>query len=256
VTREVKDFLVGEHRKHLGLPDPPPPPAPWPEGLAALPVVVADPHRAADLVHRYFEGRHDDGRTPLHTGGAFERLAGGGDRPDVVDVFTADDLVAVSMLNVQVPARAALPILGVDASWLSSLLAAIPSDVDLVDADDELVAKGAAADRLWGELSSYPGVGQATAGKLLARKRPRLIPVLDGVVRRVLGHPGKGYWRDLRAELRTEDGWLVDRFAVIRRYAGLDESISTIRVFHGLVWMTGTSPHGSGSWTRADDLFA
>src|SRR4051812_29996860 len=37
------------------------------------------------------------------TGGRFDRLAGGGDRPDVTDMFTSDDIVAVSLLGVRIP---------------------------------------------------------------------------------------------------------------------------------------------------------
>ena len=46
-------------------------------------------------------------------------------------------------------------------------------------------------------------LGAVAAGKLLARKRPRLIPVWDHVVRCALGHPnGAWLWLDnlLRAE--------------------------------------------------------
>jgi hypothetical protein len=131
-----QDVLVDEHRKHLGLPRPPPPPAPWPVRLPALPVVLADPRHAADLVHGYFEGRREDDRTPFYTGAAFERFAGGGDHPLVANMFTADDLVAVSMLSVQVPPRAALRILLDDADSLSAYLADVPADVDLADADE------------------------------------------------------------------------------------------------------------------------
>ena len=45
-------------------------------------------------------------------------------------------------------------------------------------------------------------MGWVTAGKLLARKRPRLIPVYDRVVRCALGRPAKP-WR-----------WLNDAFAL------------------------------------------
>jgi hypothetical protein len=239
LERDARQYLIDEHRKHLGLPEPPPPPAPWPVRLRALPIVLANPYRAADLVHRYFEGRQDDGCTPLYTGAAFERFASGGDHADVANVFTADDLVAVSMLSVQVPPRAALRILVDDAERLSAYLADVPVDVDLADVDETVVGDGSAADRLWWQLYGYPGVGSVTAGKLLARKRPRLIPVLDGVVRGVLGHSGKGYWLDLHGELRADDSQLVEQLNRIRHTAGLGEWISTIRVFDVLAWMTG-----------------
>jgi Family of unknown function (DUF6308) len=194
---------------------------------------------AADLVHRYFEGRQDDDRTPLYTGAAFERLSGGGDHPDVANLFTADDLVAVSMLSVQVPPRAAIRILQDDADRLSAYLADVPADVDLADADESVISDGSAADRLRWQLYGYPGIGSVTAGKLLARKRPRLIPVFDGVISGVLGHPGKGYWQDLRGELRADDGRLVERLNEIRSATSLGDSVSTIRVFDVLVWMIG-----------------
>jgi hypothetical protein len=250
--QDVLDVLVAEHRKHLGLPDLPPPPAPWPVRLPALPTVLINRHRAADLVHRYFAGRNADG-TPLYTGSMFERIGGGGERSDVVDVFTTDDLVAVSMLNGHVPAQAALRLLN-DAARLSALLADIPAGLDLVDADEEHVAVGCAADRLWRELSSFPGIGPITAYKLLARKRPRLLAVLDSVARRVLGHPGTGYWRNLQGELKADDGRLAEHLAAIRVDAGLDGSISIVRVFDVLVWMTGKGALSTASLRTLDRL--
>ena len=48
------------------------------------------------------------------TGGGFDRLAGGGDRPDVTDMFTSDDIVAVSLLGVRIPGAPALALLDDD----------------------------------------------------------------------------------------------------------------------------------------------
>ena len=42
-------------------------------------------HNAADRVHSYFFGSY--------TGARFDRLCGGGDRPQTLNSFTADDLV-------------------------------------------------------------------------------------------------------------------------------------------------------------------
>ena len=246
-------MLVDEHRKHLGLPEASPPPAPWPIRLPALPVVLADPHRAADLIHCYFEGRQDDDGTPLYTGAAFERFAGGGDRPRVENMFTADDLIAVSTLSVPVPPRAALRILLDDADRLSAYLADVPADVDLADVDQAVIADGSAADRLWWQLYSYPGIGprcrQAPGPEAATPDSGRRS---SGVVRGVLAHPGKGYWRDLRGELRADGGRLVEQLNGIRRAAGLSESISTIRVFDVLVWMTGKGALGTAPWRESD----
>ena len=56
-------------------------------------------------------------------------------------------------------------------------------------------------DPLWDALLQMPGVGTATASKLLARKRPRLCPVSDKVVIGAVGVPG-WTWEELRAFLQ------------------------------------------------------
>jgi hypothetical protein len=232
-------WLVAEHRQHLGLPPLPDrhaPPAPLP---MALPTVLSDRYGAARLLDQYFNAARDDGSGPLYTGAMFDRLDGGGDRPDARDVIVAEDLVAVSMLSVQVPPRAALAILQVERDHLRHLLADIPADVDLVDADDPVIGKRSTAHLLWEVLVGLPGVGPVMAGKILARKRPRLIPVVDSVVLRTLGHPGASYWRDLRHHLRADDRRLQMFLAEVLRDVRLDGQVSVIRAFEVLVWLTG-----------------
>ena len=68
----------------------------------------------------------------------------------------------------------------------------------------------------------------------------------------MLGHPGKGYWRDLRGELRADGGRLVEQLNAIRRAAGLGEAISTIRVFDVLVWMTGKNALRTPPWRASE----
>ena len=49
MTPDGRQSLIDEHRKHLGLPDPPPPAPPWPVRLPALPIVLADVDLPADV---------------------------------------------------------------------------------------------------------------------------------------------------------------------------------------------------------------
>ncbi|WP_211286642.1 DUF6308 family protein, partial [Pseudonocardia autotrophica] len=76
-------------------------------------------------------------------------------------------------------------------------------------------------------------------GKLIARKRPRLVPIRDRIVLAELNHPGVGYWRDLQHALREDDGRLAQELAAIRDHAELPDQISVIRTFDILVWTTG-----------------
>jgi hypothetical protein len=70
-----------------------------------IPDIFEEGGAAAGLLARYFGTGPADG-SPF-TGAFFERLDSGGDRLAVRDLFTAEDLVAVSMLSVDVPAPAA-----------------------------------------------------------------------------------------------------------------------------------------------------
>ena len=94
-----------------------------------------------------------------------------------------------------------------------------------------------AAWALWRALMALPDVGPTTASKLMARKRPRLIPIFDAVINSyALGDSGK-LWVPLHAALR-ENG-LHNRLVNLRARAGLDERVSALRVFDVLTWMTG-----------------
>lgn len=198
----------------------------------------SDTGPAVALVADYFKTMLDDG-VPYHSGAEFETLAGGGDAPAVANSFTAADLVAVSLLSVDVPGIATLRVLGTRAEALTALLQKVPVDRELRDATDDEIAPGSAADDLWHAVRDA-GVGQVTTSKLLARKRPRLLPVIDTVVKEVLGHPARAsFWLTLRAQLNSDGGRLHDQLAQIRTNAGLADRISVIRCFDVVVWMVG-----------------
>jgi hypothetical protein len=186
-------------------------------------------HSAADRVHSYFFGNY--------TGARFDRFCGGGDRPGTLSSFTADDLVAVSLLSVEIPGRAALEILENRARVLNSLLQQIPFDVSLADAEESLIRKESAAWKLWEELVEIHQVGWVTASKLLARKRPHLLPVYDNVVKDALRPGPEGFWKSLHEELRRDDHALVGRLEMIRSQSGIGDDISLLRVLDVAVWM-------------------
>ena len=81
---------------------------------------------------------------------------------------------------------------------ISTLLSKVPPDVDLEDASDESLI---AANKVWDEIDSLAPseLGDAKLSKLLARKRPRLVPITDEVVKRYLGE--RDLWSSLRAAL-------------------------------------------------------
>ncbi|WP_440581420.1 DUF6308 family protein [Streptomyces sp. PT19] len=198
--------------------------------------VLLGTERVVGDLQCYFGIGLPPGTVPF-TGSRFEHLAGGGDRPGIADRITAEDLVAVQTLSVTVPAPVTLDILeGRLGTRLSGLLQAIPRDIDMVDADAVVVADGSPADRAWSLLCEQHGVNWVIAGKVLARKRPRLLPVYDRVVRCAVGRP-PSFWLALHAALREDDAALHHQLLELRQAAGLPETVSALRVCDVAVWM-------------------
>ncbi len=208
-------------------------PQPFSERLVAS---IAGPRAVADL-RRYFGIGLSPGELPF-TGSRFEHLAGGGDRPAVADRITAEDLVAVQTLSVTVPPSVALDLLeGPLGDRLSDLLHAIPKDLDMAESEASDLAPGSPAAWAWHVLVGRTGVGWVIAGKILARKRPRLLPVYDTVVRCALGRPHPSLWLALHAALRADDPAVHRQLLALRRAAGVPETVSALRVCDVVVWM-------------------
>ena len=104
------------------------------------------------------------------------------------DEVTADDLLAVSLLDIVWRPQVVRLLLGDLGPQLSGMLAAIPRATDLWDADDDTLRS---IDVLWEALTAVDGIGTASATKLLARKRPRLCPISDHVVIKAVDVPGR-----------------------------------------------------------------
>lgn len=199
--------------------------------------------QAVEVWSRYF-ARGAGGR-PVYSGARFERFAGGGDK-STANEFTSDDLIAVSMLSVNVPPHASIRVLEFDRARCSELLADIPVDVALADAPEGVIGADSSAVDLWRLLRTpsphqpklRDSIGPTTTSKLMARKRPHLIPVWDSVVSDVTSQPSLGNWVWLRSQLMQDDRSLA---TWIRSAAPAElHDISTIRLLDVLLWMTGS----------------
>jgi hypothetical protein len=169
------------------------------------------------------------------------------------DSLMAEDIVAVACLSIHVPAAASVQILGKQTDEIAALLADIPnSDLEDIPFEEhsERFGEGASALTLWRLLRNHFGVGQTTASKLMARKRPGLIPIYDSVVGRVTGFPNAdGTWRAWHQALSRNDS-LTDNLRLLRKSAGL-ERISLLRILDVVLWMHGTK--GVEEPERVDD---
>jgi hypothetical protein len=179
---------------------------------------------------------------PQYTGARFDILDGGGGRDAVRDVITPHDLLAVACLDVMVPTPVALELVeGQLGREIGKHLRDIPTDTALGEAGArDRVALGSPARDVWELLEASDNVGWVIAGKVLARKRPRLIPVWDNVVKCAFGRP-RGAW--LWLDERLQDGRLIKELDRLHRAAELPELVSSLRVLDVVIWMRHRHEH-------------
>jgi hypothetical protein len=145
------------------------------------------------------------------------------------DSLTPDDLLAVALLDITWRPEAVRQLLDTHATAVAGQLAAIRSDLDLWAASEDDLA---AVDPLWALLLRMPGVGTATASKLLARKRPRLCPVSDKVVIEAVGVPG-WTWETLRALLQDP----ATRTEIEALRPASAAGVSLLRILDVAIWI-------------------
>ncbi|BDC70200.1 DUF6308 family protein [Prescottella equi] len=203
-------------------------------------VLVADDDGAAvEVLRRYFtEPLVKTGY--LRSGARWDTWDSTGTRGRDADTFTADDLVAVTMLSVDVSPDGAQILLRERVDEFGELLVAVGPDRDLADEADELTPESPVC-RLEAALWTVPSIGRTVASKLIARKRPRLFPIYDRVIGEVLDTK-QAHLESVRTALRADDGALQRRLVSLRERAGLDEAVPALRILTVLAWMQLKSP--------------
>lgn len=99
---------------------------------------------------------------------------------------------------------------------------------------------GSAVSKLWSVLRrGNDGMGRTRTSKLIAAKRPRLIPIWDSFVEQATALDTSDYWRQFQSVLTADDyavwTWLTD----LRDLAtNVPASISNLRILDVLLWMT------------------
>lgn len=164
---------------------------------------------------------------------------------DASDVFTPGDLYAVSMLAVPVPPKAGIALLEGQSSEFNEHLGNVPR-AELKDlSEDEFVqhlGPKSPAQKLWDRLrrNDRPddrwGIGPTRASKIMARKRPHLIPIEDSVVDRAINRGHQNSW-ELWWEALTLDNYLEERAQRLRDELARPD-LSTLRVLDVLLWMS------------------
>jgi len=166
-----------------------------------------------------------------YTGSSFETFCS-------TDAFnyTSDDIVAVSMLSVDIPPSASRWILKSGQEDLSKLLNNIGPDLS-IDHPNADLSKGSHAWNLWKMLISRWGVGETKASKLLAAKRPFLFPIYDQHVAKALQLSPQTYWLPWQTFMRSEDGRQATVIVMQLAESIGRPDLSPLRIFDIVVWM-------------------
>jgi hypothetical protein len=150
--------------------------------------------------------------------------------------FAATDVLAVEALSVQVPPNSAAKLIDTEAEEFSTLLREIPADQDIWEVSASDLGEGSPALTLYRRLKVLDGVGPVTATKLMASKRPRLMPVIDSVVSAVLQPPGGWFWVPMRNQLA--DAGRRQKIAEVVSCA--PDNVTLLRRIDVAVWMYGS----------------
>lgn len=213
-----------------------------------LPAILDANHidDAADLLHRYYRQKLTSGH--VRTGARFDTWAGGGDAPEVANRITADDVLALALLGEEITGPGVVGLLETGSAQIGELLERIPMDLAMEDVTAveyfHVLGKESPAWLLWDLLRGYKGgqwkAGSGKASKLLARKRPKLIPIWDATVARSAGlGTSLTQWEEWYALLTADGRDLARRLAVIQDRADLPAPVSTLRAMDVILWMDG-----------------
>jgi hypothetical protein len=194
-------------------------------------------------IRRYFERPSTRNGQIGFTGRRFERFEGGGDRPEIRDVIAPADVLAVTLLGVEHGVgRVSIAIIEDKHNEITDLLSRIPVTA-LHEVAYDVISPDSAAWRLWALLCTAGGEHRSvTACKLLARKRPALLPVFDAVVAAQLGKP-RDIWRCYWTWFNDEPSRVDDAEALRADVGGVND-ISLLRCLDVALWMFGTGRSG------------
>lgn len=166
-----------------------------------------------------------------HAGATFDLL-----EPNEPDTIGPADLLAVGLVGAPPSAGAVRHLLDpAVARRLTAKLRAVPAAADLWTARPRALDEAA---ELWSLVQEADQLGPVRATKLLARKRPRLVPLIEPSGAALLELPAGSHWATVRAVL--SDAGRRERVEALRP-PGTDERLSLLRLFDLAMWRAASS---------------
>jgi hypothetical protein len=167
-------------------------------------------------------------------------------QPNPPNVLERVDLLAVMLLDVRFSPPAVRDLVEAPTVNWSQLLSAVPADVDLWRARAKHLT---AVETAWTELRSVPGIDRVIAGKVLARKRPRLVPIVDSVIERAVQAFDGTYWATIKEY--TESAGNRREIEALRPLGVSRTVASTLRLLDAAIWMSASRSRNARAARRS-----
>jgi hypothetical protein len=175
-----------------------------------------------------------------YRGRMFDVLAAAGP----FDRFTGSDLYACALLSAEIDPKVGVRLLDDEAELCSSLLREIPTDVSLRgERGAAALADGSPASQLYDHLRAMESIGPTRASKLLAVKRPGLIPIRDSFVEQALCAASSERWWAPMVEAWADPalGAAVDDLRA-RAATAVPGHVTDVRLLDVATWLSIESP--------------
>jgi hypothetical protein len=128
--------------------------------------------------------------------------------------------------------------------------------VDIVDIKPEALTSNSAASQLWKFLrAGKDGIGRTRASKLLAAKRPRLLPIWDSFVESATGLDTSDNWRKFQAVLCADDSAIWRWLTQLRKgVLFIPADVAPLRVLDILLWKSVEESQSNGDVEPENNL--
>lgn len=200
---------------------------------------------ATKYLATYLNGDPESETLPF-VGRHFDELSIPDENPNEI---TASDIVAVSFLSVSIPPAAAWALLHSRKNKLTEILSEITPDLAIDDpnCDYGVFDENSSLQQLWTTLRRNAsgdrwGMGPVLTSKLMARKRPHLVPIQDSIVLAELHATDRDFWRMWwQAMQLTDSGHRPVRYYArkLRDSVPAAHELSLLRVLDIVIWMNG-----------------
>jgi len=203
--------------------------------------------------HAYFVGSGDH---PAYAGSHFERIGHPWWEDATANTFTPSDLLALGTLSTPLKKYTAARLLEPNVlERVTPLLREISLDSSIAEESaSKALADDSPAAVLYNLVRNVGGMGKTRTSKLLARKRPGLVPIRDSNVEAAFGGSKlEAWWVPYRTMALAGEIPPIDLASRVHQLLDLSPIYTPLRVLDAILWRSIESPGGDGVDSEDED---